>query len=64
MLFQITKIEFDFDYEDLTQEEMNDIVNETKRGYWTSLTEEKLIDAITHNTGWCIKSIDYLNVLN
>jgi len=59
MQFQVTEIEFDFDGEDLTQEEMNEIIDDTKSCLWTSPTEEELTDTITNNTGWCIKSISY-----
>jgi hypothetical protein len=57
--YKITNIEFDFDGEDLTEEEMNEIIEEAKNCLWTSPTEEELTDTITNNTGWCIKSICY-----
>jgi len=57
--YKITEIEFDFDYEDLTQEEQDEIIQETKSCLWTSPSEEELTDTITNNTGWCIKSLSY-----
>ena len=57
--YKVTEIEFDFDYEDLTQEEKDEIVSETKNCLWTSSTEDDLVDTITNNTGWCIKSLSY-----
>ena len=57
--YQITDIVFDFDYEDLTQEEKDEIIQETTNCLWTSPTEEELADTITNNTGWCIKSLQY-----
>jgi uncharacterized lipoprotein YmbA len=57
--YKITKIEFDFDGEDLTQEEQDDIIQEATNCLWTSPTEEELTDTITNNTGWCINSLAY-----
>jgi hypothetical protein len=57
--YKITDIIFDFDDEDLTQDEMNEIVEEATSCLWTSPTEEELVDTITNNTGWCIKSLQY-----
>ena len=60
MQFQVPEIEFDFDYEDLTQEEKDEIIQETKSCLWDSPDgEECLADVITNNTGWCIKSLSY-----
>jgi len=58
--YKITEIEFDFDGEDLTEDEQNEIVSETKSCLWDSPNgEESLADVITNNTGWCIKSLAY-----
>ena len=57
--YKITKIEFDFDGEDLTQEEKDEIIQEATNCLWTSPTEEELTDTITNNTGWCINSLAY-----
>ena len=57
--YKVTQIEFDFDYEDLTQEEQDEIVNDTKSCLWNPESEEELVDCITNNTGWCIKSLSY-----
>jgi hypothetical protein len=57
--YKITNIEFDFDGEDLTQEEQDEIIQEATNCLWTSPTEEQLTDTITNNTGWCIKSLQY-----
>ena len=57
--YKITKIEFDFDGEDLTQEEQDEIIQEAKNCLWTSPTEEEITDTITKNTGWCINSLAY-----
>ena len=57
--YKVTEIEFDFDDEDLTEEEKNEIINGTKLCLWNPPTEEDLADVITNNTGWCIKSLSY-----
>lgn len=57
--YKITNIEFDFDGEDLTQEEQDEIIQEATNCLWTSPTEEELTDTITNNTGWRINSLSY-----
>ena len=57
--YKVTEIEFDFDYEDLTQEEKDAITQDAKECLWDSPNEEDLVDVITNNTGWCIKSLQY-----
>ena len=57
--YKVTEIEFDFDYEDLTQEEKDEIIQDAKECLWDSPNEEDLVDVITNNTGWCIKSLQY-----
>ena len=72
MQFQVTKIEFDWeddgyvlcDHEDplqtLTQD---DIIEEVQARTWEVIDEDDLVDEITNVIGWCIKSIDYHEVL-
>jgi hypothetical protein len=57
--YKITDIEFDFDDEDLTVDEQNEIIQEATNCLWTSPTENDLVDTITNNMGWCIKSLAY-----
>ena len=68
MQFQVTKIEFDFDSDILDTEEMTDedcqeIIDETISTTWDADDEDDLIEEITNATGWCINSIDYRHVL-
>ena len=63
MKLLVTKIEFDFndDYNDdysLTLDEQNSITNDNL-GIWEVDNEDELVDKISDNSGWCIKSIDY-----
>ena len=67
MQFQVTQIEFDFtdDIEDpLTDEYKQSVVDETLEGVWEACDEDDLIEEITSASGWCIKSVDYVHVLN
>ena len=57
--YKVTQIEFDFDYEELTEEEQNEIISEATNCLWTSPTEEDLTNTISDNMGWCIKSLQY-----
>ena len=61
MKFNVTEIFFDVDdsnYEDITLEEYNEIV-QNSLGVWEADDEDDLIEEITCASGWCIKSIDY-----
>jgi hypothetical protein len=64
MKFQVTQIEFDFtddsgeDLELSVQEEL-EITEETIGQIWDADDAEHLVDKISDETGWCIKSIDY-----
>jgi hypothetical protein len=65
MIFKITQIEFDFDdaiYEDVTEEEQNEIINDTTSYLWDSPTEEELVDIISDNTGWTVINLQYEKV--
>ncbi len=63
MKLLVTKIEFDFndDYDDylsLSLDEQISITNDNL-GIWEVDNEDELVDKISDNSGWCIKSIDY-----
>ena len=57
--YKVTTIDFDFDGEDLTQDEQNEIISEATNCLWTSPTEEDLTDTITNNMGYGINSFSY-----
>jgi len=57
--YKVTNIEFDFDGEDLTQDEQNDIIQEATNCLWTSPTEEDLNQTIANNIGYGINSFSY-----
>ena len=61
MKYMVKEIFFDVDdsnYEDITLEEYNEIV-QNSLGVWEAEDEDDLIEEITSASGWCIKSIDY-----
>ena len=62
MIFKITAIEFDFEYEDVTEEEQNEIINDTTSYLWDSPSEEELVNVITNNTGWTVTNLQYEKV--
>ena len=63
MKFYVSDIEFDFndDLDDIysvSSEDQQLIINDNL-GVWDTDDEDDLIEEITANAGWCIKSIDY-----
>lgn len=63
MQFLITKVEFDFDDEELTLHEKADIIDDTVGQVWEADDEDDLVEEVTCAHGWCVKSIDYEHVL-
>ena len=61
MMYQITEIEFDF--EDLTVAEQNEIYDDYIGTFWQADDGDDLVEEITGASGWCIKSIDYRHIL-
>ena len=57
--YQVKSIEFDFDGEDLSQDDRESITEEAIACVWDSPTEDDLVDTISDVVGYCIKSIDY-----
>ena len=66
MIFQILSIEFDFSdpFDPISEEQKQELHDEVIGGVWEADDEEDLLDEITCCTGWCIKSIDFVNVLS
>ena len=63
MKFYVKDIEFDFNDDldpiySLPSEDQQLIINDNL-GVWDADDEDDLIEEITANAGWCIKSIDY-----
>lgn len=66
MKFQVTEITFDFEDDnfELPPSMQSEVIDETLSKIWETDDEDDLIDDITTASGWCIKSIDYEQVLN
>jgi hypothetical protein len=69
MQFKVTAIEFDFedDWENLppnqlTKEEQSEIVDEAIGQIWEAEDDDDLVEEITAATGWCINSIEFVNI--
>ena len=58
MKYLVTEIDFDFDYEHISEDERIEITND-HLGVWEASDEDDLIEEVTTASGWCIKSIDY-----
>ena len=63
MKFYVSDIEFDFnsdmpDYYSVSHDDQEMIVRDNL-GVWDAEDDDDLIEEITANAGWCIKSIDY-----
>ena len=63
MKFYVSDIEFDFntdmpDYYSVSYDDQQLIINDNI-GVWEADDEDDLIEEITANAGWCIKSINY-----
>jgi hypothetical protein len=68
---EVTNIQFDFDDEDFTSEEQQSVVDSVLgKTFVIEVEDDKdddeigdvLVENITDLTGWCICSIDYLQV--
>ena len=63
MKYLVTDIEFDFntdmpDYYSVSFDDQTSIINDNL-GVWDAEDEDDLIEEVTSNAGWCIKSINY-----
>ena len=66
MHYRVTDIHFDWGDSiepSITEEEMNEIVDETFSTIWEAVDEEDLVEEITSATGFCVNSINYQHVL-
>ena len=60
MKFNVTEVEFDFTDSQVSisfDEEIE--ARDLALGVWEADDEDDLIEEVTANSGWCIKSIDY-----
>ena len=60
MKFNVIDVEFDFtDSQGELDEWEQDQIIKNNIGVWEADDEDDLIEEVTCNAGWCIKSIDY-----
>ena len=60
MKFNVIDVEFDFtDSQGKLDEWEQDQIVKNNIGVWEADDEDDLIEEVTCNAGWCIKSIDY-----
>ena len=63
MKFLVTDVEFDFnsDLDPLysVSKEDQELITRDHLGVWEADDEDDLVEEVTANAGWCIKSIDY-----
>jgi len=66
MMYKVTEIEFDFDDSlyPMSDVEMQEVYDDYVGTFWEADDGDDLVEEITSASGWCIKSIDYLNVLS
>lgn len=66
MQFRVTDIDLAFDdgIGVFSIEDQKEIVDEIMATTWEAVDGDDLVEEITSATGWCINSIDYVNVLN
>ena len=66
MQYQITYIEFDFgdDLYPMTEQETEDFYDDYVGTFWEADDEDDLVEELTSASGYCIKTIDYRNVLS
>lgn len=64
MKLQVTQIEFDFECDDaqVTRKMQDALTNYAVGKVYEVDHEDEIADAISDDTGWCIKSIDYKEV--
>ena len=64
-MYQVTAIEFDFAdaLHPMTEQEMQEVYDDYIGTFWEAEDGDDLVEEITAASGWCIKSIDYLHLL-
>lgn len=65
MLLKLTDIEFDFEDEDgvvLPYDEQVAVAKSVIGEVYDVTDEDELADVISDDTGWCVKSLDYVEI--
>ena len=73
LTLQVTEVRFDFDEEDFTLEQQQEVVDdvlgnvfevEVDDGYDDEVVADALVEEVTDYAGWCVCSLDFRHVLN
>ena len=73
LTLQVTEVRFDFDEEDFTLEQQQEVVDdvlgnvfevEVEDGYDDEVVADALVEEVTDYAGWCVCALDFVHVLN
>ena len=72
LTLQVTEVSFDFDEEDFTAEERQEVVDSVVGNVFEVEVDDdddesvaqSLVEEVTDYTGWCVFSLDFVHVLN
>jgi hypothetical protein len=72
LTLQVTEVSFDFDDEDFTVEEQQEVINSTLNTVFEvdvhdddndDAIADVLVEEVTDLTGWCVCSLDFIHIL-
>jgi len=73
LTLQVTEVSFDFDDEDFTVEEQQEVINSVVGNVFEVEVDDDdddediahcLVEEVTDYTGWCVFSLDFVHILN
>ena len=72
LTLQVTEVSFDFDDEDFTVEEQQEVINSTLNTVFEVEVDndddddsiaDALVEEVTDYTGWCVCSLNFIHIL-
>jgi hypothetical protein len=72
LTLQVTEVSFDFDDEDFTAEEQQEVINSVVGNVFEVEVDDDdndediancLVEEVTDYTGWCVFSLDFIHIL-
>jgi ABC-type branched-subunit amino acid transport system substrate-binding protein len=72
LTLQVTEVSFDFDDEDFTVEEQQEVINSVVGNVFEVEVDDDdndediaqaLVEEVTDYTGWCVFSLDFIHIL-
>ena len=73
LTLQVTEVSFDFDDEDFTVEEQQEVINSVVGNVFEVEVDDDdddedianaLVEEVTDVTGWCVFGLDFVHILN